>query len=252
MTQSFVYLSPYFFTPLVALFALIGAIARPRWREGGKTFFWSSLLMAALILISQGLFQSFLSRYLLPLLPIVLILAARGLAYAEDHWPRWLWLAGLVGALAWGVLFGFASLATQREAFGDLKQAAHYVRDEFTPDVAVYSSEVYKPEAGLYAIKTTWWLGREAKPLKDIAEAPPPPGSIIIVSSAYGGPEAYASQLDGLRGWRGAKVVAEFESSLTPLLPDIMESPARGHQSPLAWVYRYQPQRFRTAVLRLP
>jgi hypothetical protein len=254
MTESFLFLAPYFFVPPIFLFALIGAIRRPAWRDGGKGLALASLFLAALFLGAQGVFQSFLSRYLLPLLPIVLIYAARGLAFAEDQWPKRAASAALLATLAWGALFGLASLVAQREAFGDLKRGATYLREFGAKAPAIYANETYKAESGMGAIKAAWWSGREVASLVDLLESgqAPAPGSLILVSSSYGGPEAYAAIQREMRERFGAELVFETEASLLPLLPDIMTSPQQGHQSPIAWVYRYQRQSFRTAVLRVP
>jgi hypothetical protein len=126
----------------------------------------------------------------------------------------------------------------------------------FPGDVPIYSNETYKAEAGMHAIKLTWWAGREVRPLRELIEpgAPRPPrGTIIVLSSAYGGPAAYVQMRRELMARFGAAPIGEpFESSLVPLLPDIMMGPEQGHQSPLAWVYRYQRQQFRTELLRVP
>lgn len=253
LTESFVYLAPYFFTPLIWLFALAGAFRFSGWSDaGGKALAGASVLLAALILGSQGLFQSFLARYLLPLLPIVLICAARGLAFAEDAWKPWVYRPILLATLAWGILFGLASMVFQRDAFADLKEASLFVREHLPADLPIYSNEEYKREAGLFAIKERWWIGREVQTLEDFPDAGEPGGAVVLISSAYGGPAIYRSLMDEWTGWRGGRVAAEFESRLLPLLPDIMASPEQGHQSPLAWVYRYQTQTFRTAVVILP
>jgi len=251
MVESFLYLIPYLMTPIVFLLALFG-LSRPRDRSA-----WAALAAMAWLTIAilglQGVFQSFLGRYLVPLLPLYLIYAARGLAHMEDSAPRGVHRSVLILALSWSALLGLGSLVLQREAFGDLRAAANLARvanEGKSPHQrsAIYSNEVYKPEAGLGAIKLTYWIGEEVHPLGQLP-AEPAPGTLVIVSSAYGGPAAYTALVQQLQS-RGAKLVRETDATLTPLLTDIMQQAEGGHQSPVAWPFRYQPQRFRSALLR--
>jgi hypothetical protein len=251
MLEAFVYLTPYFFTPLVVVFALVGAAALHARRPRQAVFLLTGGLLALLILTSQAAFQSFLSRYLLPLVPLFSILSAYGVATLLRRKPRATALvAGL--AIVWGLAFGLTSIIVQRGAFGDIREAALALADLAPMNAPVYANETYKPEAGLGAIKLIYWSGRRVEPLA-LMPTPPPPGSYVVLSSAYGGPEAYNRTLAQLTGQMGGEVVAgPFESWLVPLLPDIMQSPQFGHQSPMAWIYRYLPQQFRSVVVHFP
>jgi len=251
MFEAYLYLTPYVITPGLAILALVGAFrgawCPPRARLAACAWAW----MALCLLVSQAFFQSFLSRYLLPLMPAVAGAASFGVAAMIDWRPR-VGMTFVVLALLFGFAFGGASIILQRGAFGDIAQAAVALADLEPKDVPVFANETYKAEAELGAIKLQWWSGRDVLPFSLLA-ANSSDGALVVLSSAYGGPEYYRAAESQLVRQLGATVAAgPFESWLVPMLPDIMQSPQYGHQSPLAWIYRFAPQRFQTVILRIP
>ena len=120
----------------------------------------------------------------------------------------------------------------------------------------VYTNETYKPN--IHAVKLSYTAGREAR-LVPLPEFGSPaagermaPGSVVALHSAYaGGLQGLAAQARFLQEKYNYNLEpvagGVFESSIVPLLPDIMEVPGT-HQNPLAWFFRYQPQHFQTRL----
>jgi len=146
--------------------------------------------------------------------------------------------------ICWSLLFSFGTLFLQNQAWGDLKDAADFVR-RLPPDTPVYSNEAYKD---LGPVKMRYWSGREVLPFTG---QPLPSGSVLCLHSAHGGAAAFARTSRWLQESQGAKSVLTFDSFLVPLLPDIMQEPM-SHQNPLALTFRYTPQKFRTEIFRIP
>jgi len=257
LAESFVLLFPYFITiPVFVLFAvglalfLIGDRAR-------RVFGWAFLVFAAIILAMQSVFSSFQSRYLLPLVPFMMVLAGAAAARWEERavrhlvWVRTVLVAILIYSFAWTA----GVLVLQRGVFGDIKQAAQYC-SSLPPEARIFSNETYKPT--MPAIKMSYWSGRRVEGLEEASE-PLAKGDYVCLHSAYGGLSHFPTlapalrldqQMELLRRRHEFEEVAWFEAGIVPLLPDVMENPDT-HQNPAAWFYRYQRQRFRTVVLRI-
>jgi hypothetical protein len=251
---------------------------------------WLLLYVALAVLAAQSVFQSFLTRYLLPLLPLVLTCAGAGMArmerfLASEANPSWRkagrWLLPLtVGVtMVWPLGFGLASVFVQREAFGDLYAAGRLIRREMPPSTKVYSNETYKKN--MNAIKIAFASRHQAELIPDIQgiealDSLPPSqrrgileawseaadargvprmesGSVVVLHSAYGGRAGVAFLETILSRRYKLKPVpgGYFESRIVPLFPDIMQEPGT-HQNPLAWGLRYQPQEFQTRLYVIP
>jgi hypothetical protein len=253
MAEAYIYLAPYFFTPVITLLALIGWFHPVLTNQRLGLLLLLALILFAQVLGSQAFFQSFLSRYLLPLIPLVTILAALG----ADYLLRKTKIVGTIvvaTGIIYGLVLGGASLWLQRQTFGDIAEAAVALREETPINAVIYSNETYKSEAGMGAIKLEWWSSRpNILPYQALAEGNIPRGAYVVLSSAYGGPEFFrAAEAQLKRQFRAEVVAGPFESEIVPLLPDVMEAPRFGHQSPMAWIYRFAPQRFRTTIYQLP
>jgi hypothetical protein len=316
--EMFVYIVPYAVTLPVFVFCVIGLVQGPLCRSTPSRSStssdtddsardtpyprlpvrWLLLYIALAVLTAQSIFQSFLTRYLLPLLPLLLTCAGAGMARMErffgtkgresgrqDACPtraRWLLFPIVAATIFWPLAFGLASVMLQRGAFGDLYEAGRMIRDkmQLPPSAKVYSNETYKPK--MNAIKIAFASGHKAEMIPDVealnskailslglsqreilerwdtvadAAGVPrmEPGSVVALHSAYGGPsglsfiEALLAKRYHLKPVRGGV----FESSIVPLLPDIMQEGGT-HQNPLAWALRYQTQRFQTRLYLVP
>jgi len=271
--EMFIFLTPYFLTLPVFVFFILGLFQGPSPDEGEAVRRMPVRLLllysALAILAAQSVFQSFQSRYLLPLLPLALTCAGAGMARMERALSRKgpggrrvvLVLAGVT--LVWSMGFALAVVFLQRGAFGDLYEAGRYIRGlNLPPATRIYSNETYKPR--INCVKLAFAAGRRVDlvpeiPLLTEQQGPPggagermPPGSLVVLHSAYsGGLEGQSHFVRLLREDFGYDLKlmdkAVFTSSLVPLLPDIMEEPLT-HQNPLAWLLRYRRQEFRTEV----
>lgn len=123
----------------------------------------------------------------------------------------------------------------------------------------LYTNETYKPH--INGVKVAFAAKHPAMLVPEVASPEArahidlsrmPSGSVVVLSSAYaGGLQGLQMQIQVLREKYGYDLQplpnALFESTLVPLLPDIMEEPGT-HQNPLAWLLRYVPQHFQTEV----
>ena len=245
--ESFVLLSPYFFTYGIFAFAVGGLVLSRQAMLKGM-----ALYLALALLALQSVFQSFQSRYLLPLLPLVVAYAGLGAARAlregggKRRWPAVVAIAALYAwTMSLGVVYG------QRGTFGDIRQAALLIQEMAPAPVPVFSNEAYGPQR--IPIKMRFWSGRQdiafwMGPYGEGADALPA-GAIVCIHSLYG-PEATAVVERYLIDHYEVDRVQVFEDSIIPLLPDVMASP-ESHQNPMGWVLRYTPQPFRTSVYRV-
>jgi hypothetical protein len=270
--EMFIYILPYTVTlPVFALF-LVGLIkgpVAPRSESRSSFIYLLFLYITVAILVAQSVFQAFQERYLLPLLPLMFTFAGAGLDRMEcwfnarGNWMRRLGLTLVGAAFVWPLAFGLTSLFLQREAFGDLYAAGAFIKSipNLPADFPIYTNESYKPELGMNGIKLAFASGHPALMIPELAGSdsttlPPEkrmlPGSIVVVHSAYGGLIMYNRMLAFLRQSYNLKELTSgpFYSAIVPLYPDIMEEPGT-HQSPVAWGFRYYPQRFKTQVFQI-
>jgi 4-amino-4-deoxy-L-arabinose transferase-like glycosyltransferase len=256
MIESFVLLFPYFITIPVFILFLAGAglfLAGDR-----RQFVFAIVFLAAgaVIIGMQAVFMAFQERYLLPLIPFMMVLvgatAARWEAYVRRTYIVRIALAIiLLYSLAWTT----ATLLLQRDAWGDLKRSAEFCRT-LPPQARIFSNEVYRP--GMPAVKMTFWAGRAILAF-DGSQAPAA-GDYVCLHSAYsGGLKPYPAliptvplgeQIAAFKKQYNCSEVKMFRSSLTPILPDIMEAPGT-HPNPAWWLFRYTRQDFVTVILRI-
>lgn len=258
LAEMFLYILPYALTLPVFAFALYGGMpgTRPLLVPLRRAFLFSAFL----IISAQAFFQSFQTRYLLPLFPFLLCFAGAGMSRLEAatlrHGPfvsrarRILAGMALAGCVLWSALFAGASLYFQRGAFGDIFAAGRYIRSlELDASVPVFSNESYKP--GMEGIKLAYGAGRPVKLLPELRQnaQPMPPGALVVLHSCYGGLAQQKALVERLQQSYRLQPLPEgtFSARLIPLLPDIMQEPGT-HQNPLAWGLRYQPQYFRTLL----
>jgi len=268
LAECYGYLMPYSLTPGVFLAFMAGLCWRGAWSDRFARWFWGLLALAgALLAAAQAAFGIFEFRYMLPLAAFVAPAAGAEMVRIEAALAERKRLASLIqGAiLAPALLFSLASLLLQREAFGDIKQAARAAARMAAPDQRVFSNERYN--ALFSTVKTSYWLGRDALADPEMerfqslysagGDAPGPDaapfraGDWLIVSSVYaGGPQMISDYLAWLSERYTLASKGRFDAVITPLLPDLMAIPGT-HGSPLAWFYRYAPQHFSTLLIQV-
>ncbi|MBX7245989.1 MAG: glycosyltransferase family 39 protein [Candidatus Sumerlaeaceae bacterium] len=259
LAESFVLISPYYFAyPIFACF-LIGLFrVRSTARVCMKPFlaYWG--IWALVLLVLQSLFGSFQYRYMMPLLPAVLVLAGGGAAWFEAdclaRGRRWMFSALFAVGLLYTLLMAVLVVVKQHEAFGDQRRAALFVREQFPGARNVYSNERYGEFLQLGCVKLSYWRGARVEPLWDFLPPKPglaprayfPNGSLVILGTAYG-EEHVDSILSELNYFYHIRHVAAFSSMLYPLHDDIMMN-GMFSQNPMGWVMRYAAQLFSTTI----
>ncbi len=246
--ESFVAFFPYFLTyPMAALF-LVGIFYFPLERLSRRIFLVLFLFLCIAIIGIQSVFSSFQSRYLLPVIPLVLIFAGHGMSLIESRLSNrapYVFKIILFITVVYAASFSVAVMVMQRETFGDLKEAALFVRKEVSADTPVYSNEMYKPH--ILCPKMQYWSQRTI----DFYNGQElPDGAVLCLHSAYGGTSAMRFHLSNLAQDYELQQLGQFNARIIPLLPDVMQEPL-SHQNPMAWVFRYQPQSMTTFIFKV-
>lgn len=274
--EQFVMTSPYFLTYGIFGFFLYGLF---RIKFSTKRILVSIVTAGFLtigILILQSAFQAFQTRYILPIVPFIAIIAGHGMAvwerHCKDKMARFYVLVGptLLHALIFSCLVAFY----QGNPFIDLKKAGQWIKKNVPEDAKIYSNEHYNGKIG--AAKLAYWSGRKLEDISPFQFQNIKPGDYIVLSSFYGATGVDVDkqmQVGGLSQFRylldiinslkytkasrdaiasyPAKPAAPpFTYSTIPLLPDIMEEPL-AHTNPLAFYLRYRRQYFETVVLKV-
>ncbi|MFP4379128.1 MAG: ArnT family glycosyltransferase [Candidatus Sumerlaeia bacterium] len=173
--EMFIYIIPYAITIPVFCFFATGLATGPKQDDATKAvpLRWFFLYASICILVAQSLFQSFQTRYLLPLIPFIYICGGAGMArlWEVSRKRRLQALAG--GLIALTLLFSTAFMLTsfflQRGAFADIYNAGYYIQliKDFPEDGRVFTNETYN--ADISAVKLSFASDREAESIPDIA-----------------------------------------------------------------------------------
>jgi hypothetical protein len=258
LAESFVLLLPYFVTiPVFVLFACGLGLCFAGDRQK-RTLAWTFVWFAVTIVAMQSAFRAFQERYLLPLVPFMMVLAGVAAArWDESAQARRGWVrAALALCLCLCCAWTAAVLYLQREAFGDIKQAARFCAT-LPPEARVFSNEWFGGDRP--AIKMSFWSGRRIEGYD--GSQPLAKGDYVCLHSgiygrwgtypALGPSPSFQERLAAMDAQYGCTPVGgEFHARVVPLFPDLMDG-AELHTSPLAWFFRYSPQRFCTVVLRI-
>lgn len=242
-TWSFIAWLPYALGWVNVGFALVGLW---RLRHRGRPFVALTLYLTLVWFAAHVPFLSFQFRYFLPLAPLVAVAAALGWwALYERVSPK---LRGFVwtACALWLVYFSAFSalvLHSQREAWGDLRQAAAYLRG-LPAETRVFANEMYGPQVRNY--KLAFWSGRPISPLHDAWEQLAP-GDVVVLISVH---DDLSSAMAALGKRWDTEERRTFAASLAPRLGDLMNPPGLTSH-PAAMQFRHQRQRFTTLVVHL-
>lgn len=253
--ESFLLFSPYYFTYPVFIFLLIGVFKKFDSEEvkekSENVILFTFLYICISVLIMQSIFQSFQSRYLLPLLPLCVVYAGKGIVWCEQRIKKHqnIFQTVLIINIVYIYLMTLAVMSLQRQAFGDIKGSAEYIKTLKT-NLPIYSNETYR--RGYECVKMKYWSGRDIKPLWMLLVTENlPKEAIVCVHSAYGGMNMMFNTVMDLKNMSSeVKPLGEFDSALVPLFTDIMEEPY-SHQNPMAFVLRYENQTFKTVLYQM-
>lgn len=220
------------------------------------------LIAVLVFLIVHSCFLSFQYRYLLPLVPLWSIAAARG-------WMSWeksilnpsmrIKLLSLI--LANLVVMTAAVLYFQRATFGDLTASAEFLRSAkfqrmVSPGARILSDELYRE--GVYNIKMQFWAGN-GREILYYPQTEPQTGDVIILHNAYTDLTKAKEQLEQrfglqvLQTWSSGRGTIWDDFVTLPLLPDIMVNPPTLPltSNPPCMAFRFAPQGYYSVALML-
>ena len=250
--ESFVLLSPYFFTYPIFALAVWGAIV-----SRDRLWLWLFAYFALALLVMQSVFQSFQSRYLLPLLPFIVVWAGVGGVDLYSRrlplmWRQLLYLSS-APAIAYCIAMSVAVTVGQAGVFGDVKDAGRLMSRSKYESAIVYSNERYGPQS--IPIKMRFWSERD---VLHWSGQPLNAGDILCLHN-FVGQQAYTAAAGHLQQNYDFVVVQRFTETVWPILPDVMATdmslnggpPFSPQQQPLAWPLRYTPQHFETTVIKI-
>jgi hypothetical protein len=234
------------FSPILFVLGIGGALALLN--QGGSTAgIWRRLLLPflVLVLVLKMIPTNYQDRHLLVFLPALCVLAAYQL---ELWWGAWRERHGILGALwrrnalaaaglAWLLVFSMAVLVFQRDAFGDLKRNAEFLRT-LPPGTTVYSDE---------EIKTGYASGRPILPWNPPRQTLKQGDWLIFHTFTT---NRYRQLESSLRNNHAFEIVRVDRSYVLPLLTDLMMDKSFQNR-PRAASRRLEPQYFETIALRI-
>lgn len=226
MAEGFILILPYALTyPIFCLFCY--GVYRMMKENEHKTPLKTFVYLFILWLITHSAFLSFQTRYFLPLLPFFLIIASYGISTLQAKGRR----IAISVCLFISIIFSTGVLYFQRDAFGDVKRASIWIRDN-TDKKTVFSDEFYK---------TSFWAEAEVKSYRsDEIE----PGDYIVLHSFY---SYLPNSLNYLKSKYVIALKYETISEIVPLLPDLM-NPSNLTNTPLWMNLKYRRQQFKSLV----
>jgi hypothetical protein len=242
--ESFVLIAPYYFGyPLVAL--AVAQVVRFGWGKWSGQIMLLWTLYAIAFISAQSAFGSFQYRYMLPLLPPILVAASLCLDRLIRLRQSLAW-AGAAGTILFLVLNSAAVLTLQRGTFGDQKEAVQWMVDNLPHDIPTFSNERYGNFAEVGSLKQSRWAGRMIQPFQSPADLVGKRAALVL-SNAYGGDAAVSAAVGTLVSTHNIRPLFAAERRIIPLHDDVMASPML-NQNPMGWVFRYAPQNFRTTI----
>ncbi|RJP22521.1 MAG: hypothetical protein C4527_21705 [Candidatus Omnitrophota bacterium] len=250
--EGFLLYWPWAVTYPLFILGLIGGFHYYRGNSDEKRFLGFVCGTAFVFLTIQTFFLSFQFRYLLPLLPLWCLLAARGYVFIEKRIHS-ATIKFTIGAIVILTLSGMSGcvLYFQRDTFGDLVDSAKFLKD-VGMGARVLSDEVYGRSD--HNVKMRFWSDRE---IFFFPQTPPQAGDILILHNAYSDFTVVNEFLRKnyefvvLRQWNSAVNPGRYVA--IPFLPDIMVEPpgVRLTSNPACMAFRFTPQHYNTIALRI-
>jgi len=240
MGEGFVTFFPYVATyPVFIVF--LYALFCGHWNRSFKFMIGLLVYLWMAWLAAHAPFQSFQFRYFLPLISLTIVVSACGAIQLQEINNR-VWRKSVVGFLIlYSLLFAIVSLYVQRGTFGDIHQAADYMRDKLAGK-RIFDNEIYRQ--GTTNSKIRFWSGL---PVEYYDLALVQPGDYICLHNIQ---TDLAYELGQINRRFVIIPEAQFTARTLPLLPDIMVTP-QVTSRPEALLYRYFPQSFETVIIRV-
>ena len=249
MAETYILFLPYALT-LPVLGLLIAGFCFKANSRGIQTARWTLVYLMLLWLVVHAAFQSFQYRYFLPLIPLMLLFAGRGVVGLLEFFQskRWKGAKGIaLLMLALSFLFSSAVIYYQRNAFADLSEIGELIAGGNLKGGRIFASELN----GSYPanLKLSFWSGQEIVPFTTFERGAFQPGDYILLSNVYNPLEQSHALLSEY--YRFDVVHQTQRYSLIPLLPDIMISPQGATSQPLCMAYRFHEQLYYSYVIRI-
>ncbi len=250
--EGFIFYWPWAVTYPLFILGIVGGYYLYKGNGKEKRFLSFVGIAIAVFVTVQTLFLSFQFRYLLPILPLWCIGAARGFAVLHEKILQRVWQIGLsVLVILPLCIMTISVLFLQRETFGDLVDSAKYLR-EIGKGARVLSDEVYGHSD--HNVKMRFWSGRKIFLFPAVQ---PEEGDILVLHNAYSDLNAVYEYLNRnyeyvvLRQWNSMTSPGRYIT--IPLLPDIMVEPhpLRLTSNPACMAFRFTPQRYVSVALRI-
>lgn len=251
MAETFLYYLPYALTLPVALLAIVGLVSIDR-SPLARPLRCALLYLFILWLVVHAMFQSFQYRYFLPLIPVLLLYAGKGVVslkeLLQEQWKS-LATAIAVAAVIAGGAFSFAVVYLQRNAFADIAEVGYRIAGKNFPGGRVFATGDYGGRPVNY--KLSFYGGQPVRyfDLSAPDKTPMQAGDYLVLSNAYNSFEA-VNRVLGAR-YELAVAYRSGRYTLFPLLPDIMVNPPGTTSQPLCMAYRYHQQVYQSVVLRV-
>lgn len=106
------------------------------------------------LLIALSLHLSWDPRFLISLIPIVLIISGFGLTHLDDFFKKkWFSLSIIAICLIFSVAISALLLESDKDYFGDIRRSAEYIKEN-VKDAVIYSDEIQK---------TSFWAGHKVR-----------------------------------------------------------------------------------------
>jgi len=262
--ESFIAYMPFFLTYPVFIL-MIYAFCKEDFSDSNKKFLlYFTLYYFFGLLILQTMFQSFQERYFYPIVPFVSIFAGRGIDFLIvairfiERTKRRINATATIAiryiliilSFTYIIILGLAVLYFQRDAFGDLRKSAEFLKS-VEPNAVIFSNENNHTLPS--CIKDKFWSGRKVELLSDdyiFGDKFLPGGSYLCLHSAYGGLNNFGALLLALKKRYALEEIYSTQSMIYPIFPDIMQEPYF-HQNPLALTVKYTKQTFYSYVFRI-
>jgi hypothetical protein len=235
----------YVFTPLLFLLAL-GGLWRMGWLKSPAGKAWRRIIfpVGGLLLITRLIPAAYQDRYLLLFLPLFLVSAGYELETLFLEWKKKRGdLQAMIlknGLLTFGLLyqalFSMVVIAYQTDSFGDIRRSGEFLKT-LPPNAVIYSDELPK---------TYYWAGRPIQPL--ILPFNPQPGDYLLLHSFYTPRLGFVDET--LKARHGAEILYTNQSSVVPLLTDVMMEPSVQNRV-AATGFRFQTQTFESVLYQM-
>ncbi len=234
---------PYIVVPVVFIFAVYGIYKSVRGGSGERrVYHLFTIYILAIWLLSLPLHWAWTTRFMFPLVAILIMFSGYGLSCIKGVRSR-------VSAFAICVIISIAStvlvLVCSRATFGDIRGAAYFVRDNLASDAKIISCET---------TKTIFWSERKVAKYKHESLKP---GVYVMLQNLYCD---FEWEMNYLKEKYDIEVVYQKAGTVVPVLSDEMYLKPKirrdgttglvgGSNHPISLRMQFGKHRFESAVV---